>query len=361
MSKLTISTTQLQSLVNKASQCVGANKLIPITEKIGIKCSEIGLVLVTTDGVNTLSVSTPDVSSKESIDVTVLAETFSKLVNKTTTETITLEVDANSLTVTGNGSYKLALELDDDGNLLSFPINDFALEYEEVGKITPSVVQIIQSSLKSSLSANAGTVYTNYYVGEFISATDKSMLGLYAYNLFNAEETKFLWNARFVDLLAYAGEDTTLSYNADSKALIAKSQGFSLITKAPTDCADYNIEGLKKMLSISQDSFCKLRKKELLDALDRLALFVSTYDDGAITLQFTPNSLKVSSLSTNGVETIDYTESKDAKDKTIKININRLISQLKSYTSDTVELYYGSDFCIKLVDGDITQVIALMR
>jgi hypothetical protein len=159
----------------------------------------------------------------------------------------------------------------------------------------------------------------------------------------------------------YAGADVSLAYNVDNGTLIANAPNFTLITKATIDCSDYNVEGLKKMLSIEQDSYCRLRKKEILDLLDRLSLFVKSFDDGAITLEFTLDSVKVSSLSSNGVETINFMESKNAKEKTIKININRLISQLKSYTSDSVDLYYGSDLCIKLVDGDVTQVIALMR
>lgn len=360
MSKLTISTTQLKALINRASQGVGANKLFDLTNYIGIKANTQGLSLYTTDGVNTLWVSA-EVGCEDEIDVTVLAETFIKLVNKITSDTVTIEADDKSLTISGNGSYKLDLKLDDEGNLLSFPTKDFNVEVEGVGTVSQSEVQIIQSSLKSSLSDNAGSVYKDYYVGEFICATDKAMLGLYGCKLFDSEDTKFLLSPQFIDLLAYAGEDVSLAYNKDSKVLIANASNFTVVTKDVTDCSEYNIEGLKKMLSIEQESYCKIRKKELLDLLDRLSLFVGEYDDGGITLQFTSNSLKVSSMSSSGVEIVNYAESKDAKDKTVKINIIRLISQLKSYISDMVELYYGSDLCIKLVDGDVTQVIALMR
>jgi hypothetical protein len=66
-------------------------------------------------------------------------------------------------------------------------------------------------------------------------------------------------------------------------------------------------------------------------------------------------------MASNGIERVDYTESKDTIDLTIKINIDRFRNQLKAYSSDVVDLYYGSDICIKLVDGDLTQVIALIK
>ena len=99
----------------------------------------------------------------------------------------------------------------------------------------------------------------------------------------------------------------------------------------------------------------------MLELLDRLSLFVSKFDEGCIKLHFTDGCIEVSSMASNGIESVDFTESKDAKDMTIKINIDRLRNQLKAYNSDIVDLYYGSDVCIKLVDGDLTQVIALIK
>jgi DNA polymerase III sliding clamp (beta) subunit (PCNA family) len=211
------------------------------------------------------------------------------------------------------------------------------------------------------LSTNAGSLYSNYYVGDFVCATDKSMMGLYQYNIFSSEDSKFLLNSAFVDLLGLATEEVTVSYDENTVTFVAMANNYKLYSKVSEGSGEFNIEAIKKMMAIEQDSYCKIRKKELLDLLDRLSLFVGAYDDGAILLNFSQSALNISSKNATGTETVNYTESKDAKDKNIKININRFMSQLKSYTSDVVELYYGSDLCIKLVDGDVTQVIALMR
>lgn len=358
MSQLTINTTRLKTLVNSASQCVGANKLHRITNMIGIKAHGNTFTLLTTDGTNYLSV-TAEVTDAEDIDVAVNAETFIKLINKTTSETVTLEADDTALVVTGNGSYKIALELDDEGEVLSFPVK-LPTASMEIGTISPSAVDTIISSLKSSLSANAGSVYTNYFVGDCVCATDKAMMGLYDNKMFDGDY-KFLINSTFVELLDLATDTISLEFNEETSTLIATAPNYCLYAKVMTDCAEFNITAIKKMLAVEQESYCKVRKHDLLDLLDRLSLFVGAYDDGGIKLDFTSDSIEVSSMASTGIETVNYTESKDAKDKSIKININRLIAQLKSYTSDVVEIYYGSDLCIKLVDGDVTQVIALMR
>ena len=41
------------------------------------------------------------------------------------------------------------------------------------------------------------------------------------------------------------------------------------------------------------------------------------------------------------------------------IDIQMLQSQVKTHSTNSVELWYGLDNAIKLVDGNITQIIAL--
>jgi DNA polymerase III sliding clamp (beta) subunit (PCNA family) len=359
MQSITINTIQLQALVNKANQCVGSNKFMKITSVVGIKADGDTLSLYTTDGTNTLCVSC-DISQECDIDIAVNAETFVKLINKFTSDEVKLTATENSLEVVGNGRYTLALELDDDGNLLSFK-DEFPEDADAVGSMTVSAIQTVQASLKSSLSQNAGSIYTNYYAGQFIGATDRAMMAMYDYAMFTSEDTQFLLNSDFVDLLALAGDAVGLSYNTEKQILLANAVNFKVMTKVAMGAGDFQVIGFEKMKSVEQDCYCKIHKKELLNVLDRLALCVGPYDDSAINIEFTNDSLQIHSLSSSGVEIIEYAESKNAKDKTIKININRLIAQLKSYTSDTVDLYYGSDLCIKLIDGEITQVIGLMR
>ena len=38
------------------------------------------------------------------------------------------------------------------------------------------------------------------------------------------------------------------------------------------------------------------------------------------------------------IESIEYKEAKDAVDMSVKINVNRLIAQVKAYTADTVDI-----------------------
>ena len=124
---------------------------------------------------------------------------------------------------------------------------------------------------------------------------------------------------------------------------------------------EFAFDAITDLVNVEYNSFCKIPKNTLLQLLDRLSLFVGPYDKNAVYLSFTPNGLQVSSLATNGIEIIDYVASDNFIDFTCPIDINMLMSEVKAIQSDVIELYYGDDNAIKLVDGNITIIVALLE
>lgn len=354
----TFNTERMKQLVAYAIQGAGFKKDLELSGYIGMRVEDGTLYLNTMDGENYLCVS--DVCLADDIDVTVSAELFSKLISKITSDTLDMEVVDNTLVVTGNGKYTLGLIPDETGALLSFP-DRFPKETEELGKFNAVDIVAINTTVKASLDTVAGSVYSSYYFGDVIASTDRCMMTIFKKKAF---DEPYMFNRQFVDLMTMSGADVTIS-KSDTMLLaessISEKGSICICTKIPDNVSGFKIEGVRQFSELEVKSFCRIRKAELLDLLDRLALFVTKFDDCAIQLHFTPHSVEISSMASSGVETIDYAEGKDAVDMTIKINIDRLRTELKSYNSDMVDLYYGSDMCIKLVDGDISQVIALIK
>lgn len=353
----TFNTETLKKMVSYAIQGAGFNKLLELSTYIGIRVDDGELYLNTTDGTNFLSVSGKCVA--DDMDITVNAELFSKLIGKINSETVDMEIIDNTLVVTGNGKYTLELVPNENGDLLSFP-DKFPNETTEIGKLSAFDLTVINSAIKASLSTVAGSVYSSYYFGNIIASTDKAMMSSFNKPVF---ETPYLINKEFVDLMCASASEVTLSKSGDILVADSETEGctISICTTLPNNIEEFNIDGINKFASLEVSSFCRFKKAPMLDLLDRLALFVSKFDDGAITLHFTNDYIEVSSLKSNGIERVDVTESKDAQDMSIKINIDRFRNQLKAYSSDIVDLYYGSEICIKLIDKDITQVIALIK
>lgn len=353
----TFNTEALKKMVSYAIQGAGFNKLLELSTLIGIRVENGDLYLNTTDGTNHLSVSGKCVA--DDMDITVNAELFSKLIGKINSDTVDMDIIDNTLVVRGNGKYTLELVLDENGDMLSFP-DKFPKETTEIGKISASDLVVITNTVKASLSPVAGSVYSSYYFGDLVAGTDKAMLSIFKREVF---DTPYLINKEFVDLMNMGLADVTLSKSDNMLVADIDTDGcsISICTTFPSNISDFNIEGVNKFAALEVNSFCRFKKAQMLELLDRLSLFVSKFDDGAIELHFTQDYIEVSSMASNGIESVDITEFKDAKDLTIKINIDRFRNQLKAYNSDMVDLYYGNEICIKLVDGDITQVIALIK
>ena len=124
---------------------------------------------------------------------------------------------------------------------------------------------------------------------------------------------------------------------------------------------DYQVDAITQLLTEDFDSFCKVSKTDLLAALDRIALFVDQYDNKAITLTFTKDGLNISSKQSSGVEVLPYIASDKFKAYTCKIDIVMLTTQVKALVTDAVTIHYGNERSIKMTEGNITQVIALLE
>ena len=97
-----------------------------------------------------------------------------------------------------------------------------------------------------------------------------------------------------------------------------------------------------------------------MSILDRVSLFVGTYDRNAIKMTFAPDGVNIESKQSNSIEHIDYVESTDFNPYVLWIDIQMLQEQLKANACDAIELHYGLDSSIKLVDGNLVQIIALL-
>ena len=64
----------------------------------------------------------------------------------------------------------------------------------------------------------------------------------------------------------------------------------------------------------------------------------------------------------SAVDTIEYKESQDFAPYTCQLDVSMFLSLIKSQTSDYLNIYYGKSdtSVIKLVDGDVAQVLALV-
>ena len=358
--KLTIGTELMKDVMSRAIKGVGNNKLLPITQMICVSLKDGVLTTITTDGTNYLYVKEQHVAGDD-FYVVVDANQFAKLISKMTSENITMTVaeKTGALNVKGNGNYILELPLDEDGEYIKFPDayeKLTLLEPDERGVINKSTVQVILETVKPALATTfENPEYTAYYVADKVVGTDRTIIASMDVEFCNVPR---LINADFLDLVAVMREEkiATAYYGTD---IVFQTQDATIVGKLAEGVDDYAIDAISELVDQEFTSSCSVPKAELLQMLDRLSLFVGPYDDNSVILTFVKEGLQISSKASSGVEIISYVASTNHENFIAPINVNTLIKTVKSVSSDVIEMSYGNDSAIKIVDGSITIIVAL--
>lgn len=353
-----IKTDVLKELVIKAGKGIGNNKLIPITSLMGIKADGEWITITTTDGTNYLYIK--EKLDSEEFNVTIDADKFSKLVSKLTCENVTLTLKDKSLEVVGNGTYNIELPLDESGELIDYPnpLETFDEADSEKTVLDLSTIQLILNSVKPSLAETTSVpCYTGYYFGENVIATDSFKIASLDRKLFS---TPTLLSREFVDLLSILDTEP-IRVLLKNNVIVVKSYNCDIYGRVMNGIEDFQIDAISKLLESDFDNVCKVSKQELLQVLDRLSLFVNMYDKNAITLNWTPLGLEISSKTQSGIETLNYLDDNETFTPfECLVNISLLQAQVKAQSGDEVEIYYGKSNCIKLKDIDTTYIVALL-
>lgn len=358
--KMTISTSTLQSMVAKAMKGASCNKMIPLTGLMAIELKNHLLTLITTDATNYLYVREDKVEGDD-FYVVIQAEMFAKLISKMTCEKVSLTLKDNTLMVTGNGKYSIELPLDEEGELIKYPDPVASIEPTagtDECTINLSTVKLILATAKAALADTLEVpCYTGYYVGDKVVATDTYKICGISIKLWDEPA---LVSPEMMALLDIFTDEHIAVLRVDN-TMVFESKNCTVYGTLMDSIDDYQIDAIKGLLEQGFESSCKLTKSALLQLLDRLALFVSPYDKNGVYLTFTKDGLQIESKQANSVELIPYAESKNFRDFTCCVDIEMLHSQVKANTGDGITIHYGEDNAIKITDGNVAQVVALLE
>lgn len=359
--KLTVNAQVLKDMVARAVKGASNNKLLPITSLMKVELKDSELSLVTTDATNYLYVKRDKIVGDDFYAV-VPVDIFSKLISKVTCENVVLDVNDSILKVKANGNYSIELPLDENGQTIKYP--DPFKQFSNIGdvdcEINLSTVNVILDTVKPALAVTLeNPCYTGYYVGEKVVATDTFKIASMNVKLFDTN-VSYLISPELMNLLGLMTSEKIGVIFRDTD-IVFKTDDCVVIGKAMDGIEDYAIDAISDLVDIDFGSSCKIPKSVLLQLLDRLSLFVGTYDKNAVRLTFTREGIQVESKASNGIEIIKYVDSTNFKEFTCLTDIGMLTQEVKAIQSDVIELYYGEDNAIKFVDGNITIIVALLE
>lgn len=367
--KFTIDTIRLQSMLSKALRCASESPDRPLTELILIKLDKGELSLTTTDFTNYMVVREKEVSGDD-MEVVVRIKTFAPLISKMTSDLITLELKDNYLEVVGNGVYKIELVLDENGKVIKFPNPVNVMPKDNlVTTLTSSMIARIVGGLKQSLYVLAkgedDVPYTKYILGKNCLASNAyvvSSLDVEVFDEYKSITTKLMEILRVVtDDSVNVYTNTKLnSAGIEVKELAFVSEHYVIYGLESSDVKDFPLAQIQKHFTQVFTSSCVVAKEALLQLLGRISLFIDVYDNNAVTLNFTKDSLEISNKASSGVEELSYVNSNNPEEFVCLVSVKSLEPQIRAMSGDLITIHYGNDKTIKITDNSgLTTIIAL--
>lgn len=350
-----VGSERLKSAVAKSVKGCGFNKLVPLTELIGIKLEEGNLKFYTTDMTNYLIITIDKVSGDD-FNITVEADRFAKLVNKMTSNEIDLTINDDTLVIKGNGTYKLPLIMDEEG-VVEFPADESEYDVEGEVQLTSimSAYNINRAALAKTFEQPA---LTGYYCGDNVVTSNAIVITFNQFVMFKGQEDMLI-SPQMMYLLTLNSSEK-IEFGKSGETMVFCGEDVEIRGPHLPGIEEYPIDAINEYLDIAFTSMCKIPKQLMLDVLDRLALFITPFDKNGAYFTFGRMGITVHSKKDASTETINYIESKDFKSFTCLVDIVMMKEQLQSCPEDTVTIWYGNENALKLETGNVLQVIALL-
>ncbi len=355
--ELKVKTAVLQNMVSKAIKAAGKDKIMPITELMGVDVRDNVLSLTATlDGSNVLTVYDKVEQAEGEFSGAVNADLFAKLIAKTTCEIMTLRAAGNVLSVHGNGSYSFPLSTEADDELVVIPQVAIPADVNVLSEVTAKVKDLKEAYAigKTALAVNnAQQCFTGFYFYQNGSVTSDGGKATYAKKKI-FEKDVLLSNA-FMGLTGLlTGEDVKITETED--CVFMSVPGLNIVGHKMPEVGEFPIESIVQFTEQPFAHTVKLNKTALLNVLDRVALFIGQYDRNGVRFNFGEKGVLITDLKAASSEFLKADG--DLSAFSVVLDIDSLKNMLSVNPDEAVSLSYGSQEAIKMQFGDTVQVLA---
>ena len=346
-----VNTQILKNMLSKVGN-IKANNLLEITQYYELDFNDNTLTINATDGVNFMSVS-HETKTESNMKIIVKVDQFTKLINRTTKDTVELTVKDNYLEVKGNGTYKVEIVVDEVYPTL------FISEDEEFIVDTKSLSEAIKGGKNAKGAVPTEGILYSYLV------RDSHVLTANGIKVYGREiegddikDLEILIPPVLAGLIHTVDLDkATLITDKDKMYMKIIGQDVTVTGALADGVEDY--PALDSILNMNYEYNVELDVKELLNALDRLNLFTTQYDKGILDMIFSSDSITLAT-SSKSIESIPYLTMIDL-DTPLEMNINgnHLRDLLQSCEDESVMIGFGDEDSIKLSTSQATMALAL--
>lgn len=296
---------------------VDSNVLSKITETLEIIAKDGLMKMNVTNGEYYATVTLPISDKSVDMHATVNADVFLKLIARTTTETVELEVEDTTLKVNANGNYKIPLIYEGEEllNLPEIKIENETNSFNINTKILTSIMNYNSKELQRGFIAMP--VQKLYYVDDKGAITFTSGACVNDFTL--EKPVKLLLTQKLVNLFKIFTDSTvkfTLGQDMVNNIIQTKvkfeTTTFSVTSIIPSDEGMLNSVPVDAIRNRAHDTYTHtvvLDKSQLLQTIDRLLLFSSNNLKLYSKFEFNTTSVKIYDVLEDNFEEIYYANS----------------------------------------------------
>lgn len=355
------------------------NKILPAVDTSEHSILTDTLELTTADGFIEINVSNSEyhvkakmpITTNISINATVNASLFLKLISQMTSETIEFSIDDSSLTVVGNGTYNIPLIYDDD-KILEIPeinIDNITSTFNINSDILLSILNYNSKELNKPIITKP--VQKFYYVDNEGCITSTSGLCI---NNFNLEKPiKMLLSSKVVKLfkLFDSNQNVKFTYGIDllfddiyQPKVKFETNNIIITAKLPSDTSlisQINAKAMRDATNIDNPYSILVNKTSLLQAINRFMLFGSnSFIDQICDFEFNQTGFTLSNSRNKNSEELNYMNNSELPENfkyKASLNLIDLKNIVDTYSDTVIQFRFGSGTSFILKRGSVDNVI----
>lgn len=345
-----VNTNLMKNMLSHVAKCKPSS-LLEITNYYEIKVQDNILYLTATDGTN--YVVAHQLVEADDMCVIVKADQFTKLITKTTTEDIQLNIVGNALEVKGNGVYRVEIVEDE-----TYPF--VTMNTDDSFKVNSKDLKDALSACKNAKSQSAadGVLYSYLMRGDNILTADAIKVCEVKIKGEGMEDVNLLISPTLAILLSSLDKEMA-TVNIDNEKQLIQFVGEHVIITGPIVEGADQYPDLSELMGATYPMYCEIDTQELLQALDRLNLFVGIYDKNIVTLSFVDNTMSIIT-STNSIETLTSKVEGGADKAVYSINGKYFQDLISSVSNPTVLIEYGLEDTIRIDSSNALQLLAIV-
>lgn len=361
MSKFEIGTEKLTEAVNRASKGVGNIGIFVITSVMGLEGKDGNLILTTTDNSTNLTVTVKDVLPKDLVFYTATEAALLKaLVNKTTSATIELDIQEDKIVFSGNCDANLPIVQNDEGTGPA-RIRKTLVEGE------PQTVKV--SDLKKFLRYLKGTLPTSSENPQYLAYRVGNNFAM-TYDNFGSNLIEIEWNpgdilipSQIVNLFDLLKDETAKITVADGKIKVETDE-IVVTGSLRADVDKYPTERFTRIVYSTEmfNTEVTIDKSRLVDALDRLSLFVTKDTEYKFTAEIGKDSIMLLTNDRNYVEKVEF-EKSDASVAEVEriVGLATLKAAVSALSGDKVVVNFGENGGMRITEDKAYMVVPYAR